>query len=79
VLGVADARVVAQAADRVLVVTQWKRTSVRAAEAAIDMLVNAEAKVSGLALTQVDIAKYASTGDGDVYGYASKFRGYYVD
>ncbi|MDB5662687.1 MAG: etk 1 [Sphingomonas bacterium] len=79
VLGVAEARLIARLADRVLVVTRWKHTSVRAVEAVIDNLINAQAKVSGLALTQVDIRSYASTGDGDVYGYTKMFRGYYQD
>jgi hypothetical protein len=43
------------------------------------MLVEAGGKITGLAVTQVDIRRYASTGDGDVYGYANKFRGYYTD
>ena len=77
ILGVAEGRVLATAADRVLFVTKWKSTSVRAVEAAVAMLIDAKAKVTGLALTQVNIKKYASTGDGDVYAYAKKFRGYY--
>lgn len=77
ILGVAEGRVLATAADRVLMVTKWKRTSKRAVEAASAMLIDAKAKVTGLALTQVNIKKYASTGDGDVYAYTKKFRGYY--
>lgn len=77
ILGVAEGRLLATAADRVLVITKWKRTSMRAVEAAVTMLIDAKAKVTGLALTQVNIKKYASTGDGDVYAYTKKFRGYY--
>jgi len=76
-LGVAEGRIIASCADRVLVVTQWKKTSARAVEAAVDMLTDAKAKVTGLSLTQVDIRRYASTGEGDVYAYTKKFRGYY--
>ncbi|AKH42801.1 capsular exopolysaccharide synthesis family protein [Altererythrobacter atlanticus] len=79
ILGVAEGRILATEADRVLLVTQWKKTSMRAVEAVSDMLVDANAKITGLALTQVNIKKYASTGDGDVYAYTKKFRGYYVD
>jgi succinoglycan biosynthesis transport protein ExoP len=79
VLGVADARAVAAAADRVLVISRWRKTSVRAIEAAIDVLLDAGAKISGLALTQVDITRYASTGHSDTYGYQKKFRGYYTN
>jgi len=77
ILGVADGRVIATIADRVLLVTRWKKTSMRAVEAVTSMLINTKAKVTGLALTQVNIKKYASTGDGDVYAYTKKFRGYY--
>lgn len=76
-LGVAEGRIIASCADRVLVVTHWKKTSARAVEAAVDMLTDAKAKVTGLSLTQVDIRRYASTGEGDVYAYTKKFRGYY--
>lgn len=77
ILGVAEGRILASAADRVLLITHWRKTSVRAVEAAVAMLIDAKAKVTGLALTQVNIKKYASTGDGDVYAYTKKFRGYY--
>lgn len=77
ILGVAESRILATAADRVLLITHWRKTSVRAVEAVSAMLIDAKAKVTGLALTQVDIKKYASTGDGDVYAYTKKFRGYY--
>lgn len=79
VLGVADARAVAAAADRVLVISRWAKTSLRAVEAAIDVLLDAGAKISGIALTQVDITRYASTGHSDTYGYQKKFRGYYTN
>lgn len=77
ILGVAEGRVIATAADRVLIITKWKSTSMRAAEAAVAMLLDANAKITGLALSQVNIKKYASTGDGDVYAYTKKFQGYY--
>lgn len=79
ILGVAEGRILASTADRVLVVAHWKKTSKRAVEATVDMLLDAGAKITGLALTQVNIKKYASTGDGDVYAYTSKFRGYYTN
>lgn len=79
ILGIAEGRVLAAAADRVLLLTHWKKTSVRAVEAVIDMLLEAGAKVTGMALTQVNIKRYASTGDGDVYAYSKKFRGYYTN
>lgn len=77
ILGVADARAVASAVDSVLIITRWRKTSMNAAEAAIELLVDANASIAGLALTQVDIRHYASTGQSDVYGYHQKFKGYY--
>lgn len=79
VLGVAESRIWTSCADRILLLSQWKQTSVRAVDAAASMLIEAGGKITGLALTQVNIRKYASTGDGDVYGYTKKFRGYYTD
>lgn len=79
ILGVAEGRILAAAADRVLLITHWRRTSIRAVEATVDMMLDAGAKITGLAMTQVNIKKYASTGDGDVYAYAKKFRGYYTN
>lgn len=79
VLGVADARAIAAQVDRVLVICRWRQTSLRAAEAAIDLLLDVGAKISGVALTQVDITRYASTGHDDTYGYQKKFQGYYVN
>lgn len=79
VLGVADARTVAAHADRTLLITQWRKTSRSAAESALDLLVDAEARISGVALTQVDIRRYASTGQADAHGYQRKFRGYYTN
>lgn len=79
ILGVAESRVWARLADRVLMISQWKKTSVRAVEAVSNLLIDSGAKIAGLALTQVDIRKYASTGDGDVYAYTKKFKGYYSD
>lgn len=78
-LGLADARIVASAADRVLLINRWKTTSIRAAEAATDILVASGARISGMALTQVDIRSYASTGYTDTYSYHKQFRGYYVN
>ena len=79
VLGIADARSVASQADAVILLTRWGQTSLRAADTALDLLLAAQAKVIGVALTMVDIRKYASTGYEDLYGYHKKFKGYYVN
>ena len=79
VLGIADARSVASQADAVILLARWGQTSLRAADTALDLLLAAQAKVIGVALTMVDIRKYASTGYEDLYGYHKKFKGYYVN
>jgi succinoglycan biosynthesis transport protein ExoP len=78
VLGIADVRLVASVVDRVLVITRWNETPIRANTAAIEMLLDAGAKISGVALTQVDLKKNVGGYD-DALGYRKKFRGYYVD
>ena len=57
----------------------WRRTSLRAADTALDLLIGVRAKVYGVALTMVDIRKFGGTGQEDVYGYHKKFKGYYVN
>jgi succinoglycan biosynthesis transport protein ExoP len=79
VLGIADARAVASQADAVILLARWRSTSLRAADTALDLLLASQAKVIGVALTLVDIRKYASTGHEDLYGYHKKFKGYYVN
>ncbi len=79
VLGIADARSVASLADAVVLLARWRHTSMRAADTALDLLIGVRAKVFGVALTQVDIRKFGSTGQEDVYGYHKKFKGYYVN
>jgi len=79
VLGVAETRSVAEAADATILLARWRRTTVRAADTAIDLLTSAGADVRGMLLTLVDVRKHASTGEGDAVHYRSKFRGYYSD
>ena len=50
----------------------------RSADAALDLLLAAEAKVFGIALTLVDVTKFGSSEE-DIYGYHKKFKGYYVN
>jgi polysaccharide biosynthesis transport protein len=79
VLGIADARTVASQADAVLLLARWRSTSLRAVDAALDLLLGAQAKVYGVALTLVNLAKFGSAGPEDAYGYHKKFKGYYVN
>lgn len=79
VLGVVDTRVLAQHADATLLIARWRQTAVKAAQTALDTLDQTGAKVGGVALSMVDIRRYASTGHADTYGYHKKFTGYYVN
>ncbi|MFB0613908.1 GumC family protein [Aurantiacibacter poecillastricola] len=79
VLGIAETRRIASEVDRVLMVARWRSTGIRAVDTATDILAETGAEIAGLALTRVDVRKYASTGQRDVYGYRSEFAGYYAD
>ncbi|WP_206245181.1 GumC family protein [Novosphingobium terrae] len=79
VLALAETRDLAVTADSVLIVTRWRATSRKAVDAAIQLLLNAGARVRGLALSRVDVSKFASTGPEDIYSYHKKFAGYYVN
>jgi len=77
-LGVADARTVARYADAVVLLARWRKTSLRAVDAALDLLVSVDAKVAGVALTQVDVTKFGSSRE-ELYGYQKQFKGYYAN
>ena len=77
VLGIAETRAVAAACDVTLFLGRWRSTSIKAADAAIEMLLGAGAQLRGMAVTLVDIRRYASTGYQDTYSYQKKFKGYY--
>lgn len=79
VLGVAETRELARHADATLMIGRWRSTSSKAVRSALDILDQANANVAGVALTMVDVRRYASTGLGDAYGYHRKFTGYYVN
>lgn len=79
VLGIADARSVASMAEAVIMLARWRGTSLRAVDAALDLLIGVRAKVVGVALTQVDLREFGSGGGDDVYGHHRKFTGYYVN
>jgi capsular exopolysaccharide synthesis family protein len=78
-LGVADARILAAKVDRVLYVVHWNKTSVRAAQAAVDILHESGATVAGAALTRVDVSGQARFGYGDDSDYYGAFKRYYVE
>lgn len=78
VLGVVDTRRLTAHADATMMLCRWRKTAVRAAQAAIDILDQAGVRTLAVSLSQVNIRQYASAGHNDVYGYQQKFAGYYV-
>ena len=78
VLGVADARILAAKADRVLYIVRWNKTPVSAAQSGLDVLHDLGANVIGAGLTQVDIRKQARYGYCDGSDYFRYFHQYYL-
>jgi capsular exopolysaccharide synthesis family protein len=78
VLGLADARVLAAKADRVLYLVQWNKTPARTAQAGLEVLHALGARVAGVALTQVNVKQQARYGYGDSSDYFQYFKNYYL-
>ena len=78
ILGVADARILAAKADRVLYLVQWNKTPLRAAQSAVDILNEVGANIAGALLTKVDVRGQAAFGYGDSSDYYGYFKNYYI-
>jgi capsular exopolysaccharide synthesis family protein len=78
ILGVADARILAAKADRVLYLVQWNKTPLRAAQSAVDILQECGADVAGALLTKVNVKGQARYGYGDSSDYYGYFKNYYI-
>ncbi len=77
-LAVSDTRVIGAKADMVLFLTRWRKTPLKAVQAAVKVLTNAGARVPGIALTQVDAKEQARYGYGDPGYYYSEYKKYYA-
>ena len=77
-LGVADSRILATKADKVLFVVHWNKTPMSAVQAAADILQQCNAKVAGAILAQVNIRQQARFGYGDSSDYFGSYKNYYV-
>jgi capsular exopolysaccharide synthesis family protein len=77
-LPVSDAARLAPSADRVLFVLRWGHTATPLAAQALAQLEQAQAKVAGVALTRVDLARHRAWSSGDSGLAYARFRGYYV-
>jgi succinoglycan biosynthesis transport protein ExoP len=78
ILGVADARILATKADRVLYAVHWNKTPLRTAQSAVDILRECGADVAGALLTRVDVKRQARFGYQDSSDYFHAYRKYYV-
>jgi polysaccharide biosynthesis transport protein len=77
-LGVADSRILATKADKVLFIVHWNKTPMSAVQAAADILQQCGAKVAGAILAQVNIRQQARFGYGDSSDYFGSYKNYYV-
>jgi capsular exopolysaccharide synthesis family protein len=77
VLPIADTRVLASAADVVVLLVRWRKTPNKAAQAALRLLTSVNAYVAGAALTQVDLRAQARYGYGDPGYYYQSYKKYY--
>jgi polysaccharide biosynthesis transport protein len=78
VLPIADTRVLAPLADTVVLLTRWRKTPRKAAEASLRLLHSVNAHVAGAALTQVDLKAQAKYGYGDPGYYYKSYKKYYT-
>ncbi|WP_165374851.1 GumC family protein [Sphingomonas montana] len=79
VLPLAEARALAGMADSVLLVVRWRKTPIRAAKMALELLGRAGARVDGAALTLVNIRQHSRSGHGDEMAYYKQFQNYYAN
>ncbi len=79
VLAVADTRILAQVAHRVLYLVRWNSTPREAVRNGIKLLHSAGVSVHGIVLSQVDQRKHARYGYGDYGQYYGRYRDYYAE
>ncbi len=78
-LGVTDARRLGELADAVLFLIRWEETDADVVEGALEEMAKGGGKVTGAALTMVDLVKLARYGYGGRDSYYNKYQRYYVD
>ncbi|MGC2856642.1 GumC family protein [Novispirillum sp. DQ9] len=77
VLAVADVRILARLADRVIYLTKWGSTPRDGVRNGIKLLRSSGANLTGVVLSQVDQRKHASYGYGDYGQYYGRYAEYY--
>lgn len=79
VLAVADTRVLAGVADRVIYLVRWNSTPREAVRTGVRLLRDARAKLAGVVLSRVDVRRHARYGYGDYSQYYGRYGGYYAE
>lgn len=77
VFALADARVVARAADATVLCLRWRHTPRVVVRDALTLLAEAEAHVAGIALTKVDARVHARSGMSDAEVHHPRIRQYF--
>jgi len=79
ILPVVDTRIVASKCDAVILLVSWRKTPLRAVQTAIHQLEAVGGRVTGVALSQVNLKVQAKSGYGDPAYYYQSYRSYYAD
>jgi len=77
VLPVSDTRILAEKASQCVVVVKWRRTPRKLVQLAVRQLAEAGANIAGVTLNQVDTAKAARYGSGEVEYYMGRRGSYF--
>jgi capsular exopolysaccharide synthesis family protein len=78
ILAVTEPEILARTVDQCLVLVRWGKTPRQAAATAVKQLQDVGARVTGIALTRLDLSKQTYYGYGDYGYYTTKMKGYYT-
>lgn len=79
VLPVVDGRLVAKKADATILLVRWRKTPDAAVEMAIHLLQTLGVKMTGVALSRVDLHALARSGYGDPAQFMGSYSSYYAN
>lgn len=79
VLPVVDGRLVAKKADSTVLLVRWRKTPDAAVEMAIHLLQTLGVKMTGVALSRVDLHALARSGYGDPAQFMGSYNTYYAN
>jgi capsular exopolysaccharide synthesis family protein len=79
VLPVVDGRLVAKKVDSTVLLVRWRKTPDAAVEMAIHMLQTLGVKMTGIALSRVDLRALARSGYGDPAQFMGSYTSYYAN